>query len=480
VNLTALAHLLQTIQRPSSAVNLREETVRRKARFLRFFPSAVESASNAITMPIAAYRSDCRHMREARPEPLPIATDVTTSCDWRHSLFFTRDKKLTPKFGDRKMWNIFQMHCNGRARVYWVLDVILISGFATLSPNAPVAVAGERAERAGLIHQQSSEPEGEAAKPVDPQLSVVLDKMAAAGIVHPRTVDEVRKAYPFYSKLSGNPQHIFRVEDRLIPGPAGKIPVRLYTPHEGRGLPLLVFFHGGGFVAGSLDTHDTALRTVANRCGCIVVSVAYRLAPENPYPAAPDDAYAATKWVADHAAEIGGDAQREAVAGDDAGGNLAAVVALMARDRGEPHLVYQVLIYPLLDAVMRTSWYLSNDPILTPDAEVAILVAYVPVTRNLGHPFDLNDPYISPIYAKSLKNLPRTLVVTDEDDPARDEGDAYASRLAQDGVQVRVSRYSSMIHGFFLMAGALDAGEKCLDEIGVALTQAFESAPISK
>jgi len=212
---------------------------------------------------------------------------------------------------------------------------------------------------------------------------------------------------------------------------------------------------------------------VTNRCGCIVVSVAYRLAPENPYPAAPDDAFAATKWVAEHAMELGGDARRIAVGGDGAGGNLATVVALMARDRNGPRLIYQVLIYPDVDAIMRGSRYLSNDPIVTPDARVASLGAYLPLLANQ------QDPYISPIYAKSLKDLAPTLLITDQDDPAWDEGGSYANRLREADVPVTLSQYPSMLHGFFLMAGALDAGKKCVDEVGAALAGAFHSAPSS-
>ena len=226
-------------------------------------------------------------------------------------------------------------------------------------------------------------------------------------------------------------------------------------------------------MAGSLDSEDTPLRSVTNRCGCIVVSVAYRLAPENPYPAAPDDAFAATKWVAEHAMELGGDARRIAVGGDGAGGNLAAVVTLMARDRSGPRLIYQVLIYPDVSAIMLGSRYLSSDPIVTPDARIATLGAYLPMLANQ------EDPYVSPISAKSLKDLPPSLLITDQDDPAWDEGGAYAKSLQQVHVPVMLSVYPNMIHGFFQMAGALDAGKKCIDEVGAALTEAFKSAPIS-
>jgi acetyl esterase len=151
-------------------------------------------------------------------------------------------------------------------------------------------------------------------------VKAVLDKMAAAGIAHPTSVADVRKAYLFYPRLSGSAEQVFRVEDRQIPGPVGNILIRVYTPSSTGGLPILVFFHGGGFVAGSLDTHDIPLRSVTNRCECIIVSVAYRLAPENEYPAAPEDAYAATKWVAEHGTDIGGDPHRIAVGGDGRAG----------------------------------------------------------------------------------------------------------------------------------------------------------------
>jgi acetyl esterase len=301
----------------------------------------------------------------------------------------------------------------------------------------------------------------------DPQVAAVLEKMAAAGVLHPATVDEVRKAYLFYATLSGKPEAVFRVTNRSISGLFGEIPIRVYTPSDEHGLPVFVFFHGGGFVAGSLDTHDTPLRAIANRCGCIVVSVGYRLAPDHPYPAAVDDAYAATLWVADHAAEINGDPHRIAVGGDGAGGNLAAVVGLMARDRGGPRLTYQVLIYPSLDALTLGSRYSSNDPILRPEARAAVLGAYVPLTTNL------QDPYISPVFAQSFKNLPPALVITDSDDPTRDEGQLYAHELESAGVPVRISSYSNMIHGFFLMAGELDAGKKAINEISAALQAVF-------
>jgi len=323
----------------------------------------------------------------------------------------------------------------------------------------------------------------------DPQVKAILDELAAAGIMHPRTLDQARAAYSLYAKFAGSPESVFRVEDRKIPGPAGEISIRLYAPRAGGGLPVWVFFHGGGFVTGSLDTHDTPLRAVANRCDCLIVSVGYRLAPENHYPAAPNDAYAATQWVAEHAAEIGGDAARIAVGGDGAGGNLAAVVALMARDRVDSlsldtkvrgktdarpalgsglHLTYQVLIYPTVDlSLLTNSWILSHDPVFTTDSMSLMTSTYVPML------VDPQEPYVSPTKAPSLRGLPPAFLLTDQDDPVWDEAQMYAQRLIDAGVPVQVSAYPNAIHGFFLMAGQLDAGRKAIDEIAAHLKKAF-------
>jgi suppressor of ftsI len=313
-----------------------------------------------------------------------------------------------------------------------------------------------------------------AKKQLDPQAQAVLDKIAASVTLNPTTAAEARKAYFSLLQFAGRPEDIFKVEDRQIPGPAGRITIRVYTPGAANDLPVLVYFHGGGFTTGDLNTHDTLLRALANRAGSIIVSVAYRLAPEHQFPAAPEDCYAATKWVAQHAAEIGGNAKRLAVGGDGAGGNLAAVVALMARDRAGPALVHQVLIYPSTDATMsRRSWREVHGPVLTNEAMVSLLGNYLTATD------DLEDPYISPLFAKSLKSLPPALVITAEQDPLRDEGEAYAKRLQEAGVQVKATRYPGMIHGFVLMAGAVDAAKTAIDEAASALRETFPGGPSS-
>ena len=309
---------------------------------------------------------------------------------------------------------------------------------------------------------------------IDPQVRAVLDKLAAAGIARPSTVADVRKAYLFYPTLSGTPEHVFRIDDRHIPGPAGEIPIRVYTPAPTSPLPVVVFFHGGGFVAGSLDSHDIPLRALSNKCDCIVVSVAYRLAPENEYPAAPEDAYAATKWVADHAVSVGGDPHRIAVAGDGTGGNLAAVVTLMARKRGTPPLVFQLLIYPMLDdSTMRPSWWAESDaPTPTREVKNDILATYLPTAS------DLNDPFVGPLHAKDFKNLPPALLVSyGQDDPMRIEVDEYARRLVEDGVDAKVSLYPNALHGFFLFGGELDAAKRCIDEAASTLKNTFNRSP---
>jgi acetyl esterase len=376
-----------------------------------------------------------------------------------------------------------------RRVVLFSFVIFVVVAFAGFSPGA-----GGHQERVLAQANPSSQQRKTETAPVasDPQVQAIFDQMAAAGVLHPKSLQQARAAYVEYSKFSGSPEKVFRVEDRKISGPAGEIPIRLYTPREGGGLPIWVFFHGGGFVAGSLGTHDTPLRAIANRCECLIVSVGYRLAPENPYPAAPNDAYAATKWVADHAIEIGGDPKRIAVGGDGAGGNLAAVVTLMIRDHIDllslqsnaagktalraaaapgPQLDYQVLIYPTVDLTMLTkSWILSHDPVFNTDSMALITGVYVPVSVDPEQ-----GPYISPVQAKTLQGVPPAFILTDRDDPVSDEAKAYASNLENSHVPVEVSQFANAIHGFFLMAGQLDAGKKAIDEIGAHLKQAFAS-----
>jgi acetyl esterase len=262
---------------------------------------------------------------------------------------------------------------------------------------------------------------------------------------------------------------VARVEDRRIPGPAGEIPVRLYRARPSGSLPLLVFLHGGGFVACDLDTHDPICRLLTNAVDCAVLSVDYRLAPEAKFPAAPEDCYAATQWAAAHARELGLDPSRIAVGGDSAGGNLAAVVAQLARDRAGPRLVHQLLIYPVTHHAFDTPSYRENAEgyFLTRDMMQWFWNHY------LEKPEQGRDPRASPLVAEDLSGVAPATVITAEFDPLRDEGEAYAARLRAAGVPVRLQRYEGMFHGFFSMTEMLDSATEAVDLAAGRLRAAF-------
>jgi acetyl esterase len=257
--------------------------------------------------------------------------------------------------------------------------------------------------------------------------------------------------------------------DRTVPGAAGAISVRIYTPAGSTPFPVLVYLHGGGWVIGNLDTHDGTCRALANAAGCVIVSVDYRLAPEHRFPAAPEDAYAATQWVATNAASIGADPSRIAVGGDSAGGNLSAVVALMARDRGGPSLCFQLLVYPVTDGTTQSASYRDNADgyFLTKDMMEWFWNHYVRDAADRRH------AYASPLRAESLNGVPPALVITAEFDPLRDEGEAYAARLREVGVPVVLTRYDGMIHGFFGMGAMLSQGTSAINEAAASLRAAF-------
>jgi acetyl esterase len=307
--------------------------------------------------------------------------------------------------------------------------------------------------------------------PLDPEARMLMDQMQ--GTLKPfneSTVEEARAAIQALALAAGPPEPVAKVEDRTVPGPKGEIPVRVYTPEGAGPFPILVYFHGGGWTIGNLETHDGSCRQLCNGAGCVVVSVDYRLAPEHPYPAAADDAYAATRWVAANAGALGGDARRIAVGGDSAGGNLAAVVSLMARDRGGPSLVFQLLVYPAVDAPT------ANHPSYRENAEGYFL------TRDMmfwfwahycGKGPDPADPYACPLNAKDLRGLPPAYVVTAEFDPLRDEGEAYAAKLREAGVPTTLKRYAGMIHGFFGMSALLTQARVATREAAEALRAAF-------
>ncbi|WP_077211636.1 alpha/beta hydrolase [Bacillus dakarensis] len=305
---------------------------------------------------------------------------------------------------------------------------------------------------------------------LDPQVKFLLEQMEAAGAppMNTLTPEEARQGTDLRA-LAGEPEEVGKVENRTIPGPGGEIPVRIYTPQGQGPHPVLIYYHGGGWVIGDLDTVDVTCRLLTNKASCVVVSVDYRLAPEHKYPAAAEDSYAAAKWVAENAASIGVDPNRIAVGGDSAGGNLAAVVALMARDSGGPSICYQMLIYPVTNHSYETASYRDNAEgyFLTKDSMVWFWNHY------LREEADGKNPYASPLLAEDLSGLPPALVLTAEFDPLRDEGEAYAARLKEAGVEVESTRYNGMIHGFFWMPGVLDQGKKGIEQAANALRNAF-------
>jgi acetyl esterase len=307
--------------------------------------------------------------------------------------------------------------------------------------------------------------------PLDPQAKALLDALPPMPDFSTLDLALVRAGMEAGPFAAGDPPpEVARVEDRTIPGPAGDLKLRVYTPEGAGPFGGLVFFHGGGFVLCSLDSHDGQCRSLAHEAGVVVVSVDYRLAPEHPYPAAPEDCHAATKWVAEHAADFGIDPARLAIGGDSAGGNLTAVTALMARDRGGPPLRFQLLVYPVTDRCFDTASYREN-------AEGYFLTAGMMRwfwDHYLCDPAHADDAYASPLRAKDLSGLPPALCITAEFDPLRDEGEAYAARLRGAGVEATTSRYDGMFHGFFGMAGVLDQGRRAIAEAGAALRAALK------
>ena len=309
--------------------------------------------------------------------------------------------------------------------------------------------------------------------PLDPQCQTLLDQMAAVGGpgLESLTPEEGRNSYRMLMALGGAGNESVAVTDRTVPGPAGDIPVRVYTPDAPAPRPLIAWYHGGGHVIGDLDTYDAVCRDLAAESGAVVVSVDYRLAPEHRFPAAADDCYAATQWVAEHASELGADASRLAVAGESAGGNLAAVVSLLARERGGPAIAFQALIYPATDLT-------RSHPSVQENGEGYLLTAKGMEWFNdhyLGPDGDPKDPHASPLFAEDLSGLPPALVVTCEYDPLRDEGEAYAARLRDAGVPVELRRYDGQIHGFITLRMVVEEGGAALDDIartiGKALSQ---------
>ena len=305
--------------------------------------------------------------------------------------------------------------------------------------------------------------------PLDPQARAVMDQLEALGLSPHNTVSLVEARKNSNSRPRAPGPEVAKVENRSIPGVGPDIPVRIYTPAGNGPFPALSWFHGGGWVVGDLDTADGTARHLTVQTGCVVASVDYRLAPEAKFPAAADDCYAATQWIAQNAAAINVDPARIAVGGESAGGNLAAVVSLMAKDRGGPPLVFQLLVYPVTAWDFSTGSYSQNS-----DGYSLTTVAMKWYWNHyLSSEADAANPYAAPQVAKDLTGLPPALTITAEFDPLRDEGEAYGQRLQAAGVNSTNSRYDGMIHGFFGMSAVLDKGKQAISEASAALKQAF-------
>jgi acetyl esterase len=311
----------------------------------------------------------------------------------------------------------------------------------------------------------------ESAMAIDPQVQAVLDLVAKSGrpAYHTLSPKDARQLFRETRPASTpTPPQIGAVDNVL----ADNIPLRVYRPlgaAAGAPLPTLVYFHGGGWVIGDLDTHDVLCRQLTAEARMMVVSVDYRLAPEAKFPAAADDAWAATRWIVANAARLGVDTKRVAVGGDSAGGNLAAVVALMARDAGAPSIAYQVLLYPVTDIGTETGSYraFADGYLLTRDGMQWFFDHYL-TSKN-----DVVDWRASPLRAKSLAGVAPALIVTAGFDPLRDEGEAYAQALRNAGVRVDYVCYGGMIHGFMPMGRLIDTGSRAVSHVAASLREAL-------
>jgi acetyl esterase len=292
--------------------------------------------------------------------------------------------------------------------------------------------------------------------PLDPPIAAVLELLASSGTpmsMVDGTPQQAREGFRTMTVGLRDPATLApvrSVEDRTIPGPAGDIAIRTYRPESDGPLPTVLFFHGGGFVIGDLDTQDDHARLICHDVDAVVVSVDYRLAPEHPFPAGFEDCLAATRWVADNVEDLGGDPDRIAVSGDSAGGNLSAAVALTTTREGGPRLAAQLLIYPGVD--------FRDDEALHPsrveNGEGLFLTAEDMrwfQNHYLHDEAHVSDPRASVLLAPDLSGLPPAVVGTGEYDPLRDEGEAYAKALEAAGVKVVLRRYDGLIHGFFGM-----------------------------
>lgn len=333
---------------------------------------------------------------------------------------------------------------------------------------------------AALAAQPPKDPPKAMGKP-DAQMQAVLDELAALG---PKPIDklspqEARKqpgpadAVQSLLKKRGKdlgPEPVGDVTNRAIPTPAGALPIRVYRPKGDGPFPVLVYWHGGGWVLADLDTYDATPRALCNAAQCVVVSCDYRHAPEHPYPAAAEDAFAAYQWVLKNTADLKGDATRIAVAGESAGGNLAAVTAQQARDKGVPMPVYQLLVYPVTNTDFDTPsyrQYADAKPLNKPMMKWFF-------AHYIGGRLTAPTPYVMPLTAKDLSKLPPATIITAEIDPLRDDGKMYADALKAAGVKVEYVNYEGVTHEFFGMGAVVDKAKQAVAKGAEGLKMGFK------
>jgi acetyl esterase len=303
---------------------------------------------------------------------------------------------------------------------------------------------------------------------VAPEIRTVLEFIAAQGGPPMETLPptEARRVAYGFTQLAGEPEPVARIENRRIPGRAGEIPIRIYTPEGDGPFPGALYFHGGGWMICDLETHDNICRSIAKRAGAVVVAVDYRLAPEHKFPAALQDCEDATRWVADNAASLRIDPRRLAVTGDSAGANMATVIAAKSRDAKGPAIALQVLVYPVTDLTSQETVShkeFGEDHFLTGSVMKWFLANF------LAKPEDARNPDVSPAFIANHRGMPPALVITAECDPLRDEGEAYAKRLQDSGISVVLTRYDGMIHPFLNMLGVSQGAQKAIDQIAAAI-----------
>jgi acetyl esterase len=314
----------------------------------------------------------------------------------------------------------------------------------------------------------------------DPQMKAVLDELAALNPKpietlepaearkQPTPADAVKKVLEKQGK-STDPEPVGNVADQKIPGPKEELPVRVYTPKGDGPFPVLVYFHGGGFVIATVDTYDSSCRALCNMANCVVVSVEYRKAPENKYPAQVEDAYAAYEWVTKNAAQLKGDPAKIAVAGESAGGNLATVTCMMAKEKIAPMPIYQLLVYPVVNNDMNTPSYQqhANAKPLNKAMMGWFFKHYV------ADPNGPADPHLTPLQSTDLSGLPPAMILTAQIDPLLSEGQQYAEKLKAAGVEVQYKTYEGVTHEFFGMGAVVDKAKQAETDAAEGLKAAF-------